>query len=79
MNKLESYIEQLNAPAKADRLAALQNIADMFKSGEIPMPERNEDTNNHVHIEYYNNYRYQWNLKKMTPVQYRNHLFESIA
>ena len=25
------------------------------------------------YIEYYNNYRYQWNLKKMTPVQYRNH------
>jgi putative transposase len=23
---------------------------------------------------YYNNYRYQWDLKKMTPVQYRNHL-----
>ena len=23
---------------------------------------------------YYNNYRYQWNLKKMTPVHYRNHL-----
>ena len=23
---------------------------------------------------YYNNYRYQWNLKKMTPVQFRNHL-----
>ncbi|WP_330020772.1 IS3 family transposase, partial [Romboutsia timonensis] len=22
----------------------------------------------------YNNYRYQWNLSKMTPVQYRNHL-----
>ncbi|EPY6467615.1 MULTISPECIES: IS3 family transposase [Clostridium] len=20
------------------------------------------------------NYRYQWNLNKMTPVQYRNHL-----
>lgn len=31
------------------------------------------------YIVYYNNYRYQWNLKKMTPVQYRNHLFESIA
>ncbi|MDD5864975.1 MAG: IS3 family transposase, partial [bacterium] len=31
------------------------------------------------YIEYYNNYRYQWNLKKMTPVQYRNHLFESLA
>jgi len=23
---------------------------------------------------YYNEYRYQWNLNKMTPVQYRNHL-----
>jgi len=23
---------------------------------------------------YYNHYRYQWNLKKMTPVQYRDHL-----
>ena len=28
----------------------------------------------HDYIDYYNNHRYQWNLKKMTPVQYRNHL-----
>ena len=26
------------------------------------------------YINYYNNYRYQWNLKKMTPKQYRDHL-----
>lgn len=26
---------------------------------------------------YYNHYRYQWNLKKMTPVQYRDHLLKS--
>jgi len=26
---------------------------------------------------YYNNYRYQWGLKKMTPVQYRNHLLNA--
>ena len=26
------------------------------------------------YITYYNNYRYQWDLKKMTPVQFRNHL-----
>lgn len=26
------------------------------------------------YIAYYNNYRAQWNLKKMTPVDYRNHL-----
>lgn len=31
------------------------------------------------YIEYYNNFRYQWNLKKMTSVQYRNHLLESIT
>jgi len=28
---------------------------------------------NHYMV-YYNNYRYQWDLKKMTPIQYRNHL-----
>lgn len=26
------------------------------------------------HMEYYNNERHQWDLKKMTPVDYRNHL-----
>ena len=26
---------------------------------------------------YYNHYRYQWNLKKMTPVQYRDHLLKA--
>ena len=29
------------------------------------------------YMNYYNNYRYQWDLKKMTPVQYRNHLLAS--
>lgn len=29
------------------------------------------------YITYYNNYRYQWNLNKMTPVQYRNHLLSA--
>ena len=28
---------------------------------------------NHYMV-YYTNYRYQWNLKKMIPIQYRNHL-----
>jgi putative transposase len=26
------------------------------------------------YMTYYNNYRYQWDLKKMTPAQYRDHL-----
>jgi len=25
-------------------------------------------------MDYYNNERYQWGIKKMTPVQYRSHL-----
>jgi transposase InsO family protein len=29
------------------------------------------------YMTYYNNYRYQWNLKKMAPIQYRNHLLAS--
>jgi putative transposase len=29
------------------------------------------------YMTYYNNYRYQWNLKKMTPIQYRNHLLSA--
>jgi putative transposase len=29
------------------------------------------------YMAYYNHYRYQWNLKKMTPVQYRDHLLKS--
>ncbi|MBU3134298.1 IS3 family transposase [Clostridium gasigenes] len=28
---------------------------------------------------YYNKYRYQWDLKKMTPVQYRNHLISMVS
>jgi len=29
------------------------------------------------YITYYNHHRYQWGLKKMTPVQYRNHLLSA--
>ena len=28
------------------------------------------------YMTYYNHYRYQWDLKKMTPVQYRDHLLK---
>ena len=30
-----------------------------------------------IYINYYNNERQQWNLKKMTPVEYRNHLLSA--
>ena len=31
-----------------------------------------------IYMDYYNNNRYQWKLKKMTPVQYRNHLLAQL-
>ncbi|GCD08877.1 hypothetical protein Ctaglu_05000 [Clostridium tagluense] len=30
------------------------------------------------YMSYYNNYRYQWALERMTPVQYINHLLSSL-
>lgn len=30
------------------------------------------------YVQYYNHERYQWDLKKMTPVGYRNHLLEFV-
>ena len=30
------------------------------------------------YINYYNNERYQWDIKKMTPVQYRGHLLAQL-
>lgn len=29
------------------------------------------------YMDYYNNYRYQWDLKKMTPISFRNHLLSA--
>ncbi|TKI94569.1 hypothetical protein FC699_15290, partial [Bacillus wiedmannii] len=29
-----------------------------------------------AYMKYYNQHRYQWKLKKMTPVEYRNHLLD---
>ena len=34
-----------------------------------------EEIDNYVN--YHNNYRPQWNLKKMTPIEYRNHLLDT--
>ena len=38
-----------------------------------------EELEKHIenYIFYYNNHRPQWTKKKMTPVEYRNHLLET--
>ena len=62
--KIDSYIDSL----KKSELKQL--VYDLLYNG----PDWQYDRFVKDYIEYYNNYRYQWNLKKMTPVQYRNQL-----
>ncbi len=38
--------------------------------------ELNDMISEYMH--YYNNHRYQWEIKKMTPVEYRNHLLQRV-
>lgn len=45
-------IYQLNADTKEKRLAALRELKKLIGSGEIPMPEKQGYTNNHVHTTY---------------------------
>ena len=40
----------------------------------IDFEELRQEINDYM--DYYNNYRYQWDLNKMTPVEYRIYLLE---
>ncbi|MGO5076132.1 IS3 family transposase, partial [Clostridium sporogenes] len=60
--------------------AAQESFLGHFKAeAYIKSCETLEDLKKEIkqYMLYYNKYRYQWNLKKMTPVQYRNHLLNS--
>ena len=50
--QLELLIEGLNAPERDDRLAALAEIYEMSRRGEIPTPEKTDFVNNHIHTIY---------------------------
>ncbi|MEO8410764.1 MAG: hypothetical protein ABI478_09365, partial [Propionivibrio sp.] len=47
-----SLIEQLNAPTKDQRLAALRAIRAQVDAGMITQPARGSDVNNHIHTIY---------------------------
>ncbi|KGM98604.1 transposase, partial [Clostridium haemolyticum NCTC 8350] len=61
-----------NAPQESffGHLKDKTNIKNFNKFSEL-LKEIDE------YMDYYNNYRGQWNLKKMTPVKYRNHLLST--
>lgn len=51
MNHTE-WIERLNAPEKADRLAALAALKGLHDMGALPMPPKTNFVNNHIHTTY---------------------------
>ena len=58
----ESYFDHMKDELNLDTCFTFRDVCNEIKE----------------YIEYYNNFRYQWNLKKMTPVQYRNHLLNPL-
>jgi len=50
---------------------------DIHAGGHAKQDELKKMIEQYIH--YYNCERPQWNLKKMTPVEYRNHLLKSSA
>jgi transposase InsO family protein len=60
-----------NAPQESF-FGHFKDLADI-KSCET-LEELKQEVKGAIH--YYNHYRYQWNMKKMTPVQYRDHLLK---
>ena len=50
--RLGLLIDELNAPAKAQRLQALHEIRALLDQGGIPQPTRGVDVNNHIHSIY---------------------------
>jgi hypothetical protein len=48
----KELVQQLNAPEKAQRIAALKELRSRVDRGLIQLPEREGYTNNHVHTKY---------------------------
>ncbi|MHC4884826.1 MAG: PHP domain-containing protein [Planctomycetota bacterium] len=52
MSDQEALTEELNAPTKAARLAALSALMEKVGAGEITFPATGCDVNNHIHTTY---------------------------
>lgn len=55
---MESFFGHLKDEVDCKEINTFDELSDIIK----------------IYMDYYNNKRYQWEIKKMTPVQYRNHL-----
>ena len=79
INRIENFKmkQSMSRKGKCIDNAPTESFFGHFKD-EVDLKEciSFDDLRYHItqYLNYYNNHRYQWNLKKMTPVQYRNHL-----
>jgi len=47
-----NFIDMLNSPQKAERLAAISSIRAQIDEGKLPAVEPGDDVNNHIHTTY---------------------------
>ncbi|MDR1797539.1 MAG: PHP domain-containing protein [Clostridiales Family XIII bacterium] len=47
-----NFLDELNAPDKAGRLAALASLVEAAGAGEVDIPEPDGNVNNHIHTTY---------------------------
>ncbi len=48
----QNLIDQLNASGAEQRLAALRRLKSLRDAGDLPVPVRGRDVNNHIHTTY---------------------------
>ncbi|MDD4290404.1 MAG: IS3 family transposase [Patescibacteria group bacterium] len=73
LNLRQSMSRKGNCIDNAPMESFFGHLKDEIDCKEIKtFSELNDIINKYMN--YYNNYRYQWNLKKMIPVKYRHHL-----
>lgn len=60
---IESFFGHLKDDVEYNKAETINELSDMINK----------------YMDYYNNRRFQWDIKKMTPVMYRNHLLEKCS
>ena len=52
MDKETNLVEKLNHENVDIRLESLEKLAIIIKEGKLPIPEKGNDVNNHIHTTY---------------------------
>lgn len=52
MKAEQAWLEQLNAPERTSRLAALRSLKSAYAAAGLPVTQASRDVNNHIHTKY---------------------------